>query len=415
MRILILSSLMLVFLCTSTPLSAQQEEPPQSFPTLTEELERLKTLKKAEFEKLKAVVSSDTGYEKKLDALRNIAALATPEAVELLSMLYDSPIDEKNENERLLIVELLKGIGSPACTSTLLKAIRHPGEDGRVRQAAARALMGAMGEQALPHLGKLTEDPVEAVRNQAWLELLKARDMKAMRHVFAMLEGDKELAALEMIKEAHFTEAAEDVAKIAKETDFSKGPNEKILKLKALETALDLGHKDSAEVAIELVGAIAKEQADVLDVILPESLIGKYTLKNIKNRKEWEEWWKKEGDGIPLFSGYVNATELKGMGAAVVEYYRGEKYEPISKTGVIYFEDSTFARALASPDNSIRKYSACELSLLGAGYFEKPHIRSNGQEARVIFFRVQGTESGHTFWLKKVQGKWTFQGIGGHR
>jgi hypothetical protein len=399
-----------------------QDEPPAAPPTVAEEVERLKTLKKAEFEKLKIVVFGDSSYKDKLTALRKIADLATPEAVGLLGTLYDNPISEAEDNklkERLLIVKLIAKIGSPAGASILLKAVQNPGKDGKIRETGARALARVMGKQAIPHLKKLTEDKVEAVKNRAWLELLKMRDIGAMRHVFKLLEGKKKLAALDMIKEAHFTEAAEDVAKLAKETDFSSGkggPNEKILKLKALETALDLGHKESVAVTIELLGSITREQAKVLEVISPERLLGRYTRKDFKNRKEWEEWWKKEGKDIPLFSGYIDTTDLKGMGAAIVEYYRGEKFDPIAKSSIIYFEDSPFARAVESPDGSNRKYSACALALLGVDHFGKPYnFRSNGLEAFISFFRVQGTESGHNFWLKKVNGKWKFHAVGGMR
>jgi hypothetical protein len=383
------------------------EKEPTTPPTLAEEKERLRTLKEAEFRKLKAVVSGDTEYEKKLEALRNIAALATPEAVDLLSTLYDNPLKEDSETEQALLVELLGKTGSPAAGPTLLKAVQHPGKDGKVRLAAAGAIVRVMGKDAAAHLKKLTEDKVEAVKNRAWTELLKMQDLNAMRHVFKMLEGKEKLTALAMIKEAHFTEAAKEVAEIARETDFSKGPNEKILKLKALETALDLGHKESAAVAIELISAITEEQAKVLEVNSPADLLKRYTLEEHgTDKKKWQEWWDKKGKSQPLSSSYVSSTDLDGIGAGVAKNLKmasthGPKLRPVINA-VWYLVKSPAAERVAAHSNRVRTYTRSELILLDVLYW-KVNVIQNGNKASVRFI---SSDFSFLFKLSKDGNKW---------
>jgi hypothetical protein len=375
----------------------EQEEPPATPPSPAEEAERLKTLKKAEFEKLKSNVFGDSTYEDKLSALKKIAALNIPESVGLFGTLYDNPMaetDKEKSKERVLIVELLGQMGSPAAASTVLKAAQDPGKDGKLRLAAAAVLPRVMEKQALPHLKKLTEDKLEAVKNRAWLELLKIRDMKAMRHVFKLLEGKEKLTALEMIKKAHFTEAVEDVAKLAKETDFSKGPNEKILKLKALETALGLGHKESVEVAIELIGAITEEQAKVLEVRSPLGLLSKYTQHYFKgDKKKFQEWWTETGNSMPLFSCYVDSTTLRDIGVFVADLLRKEDSSPLANAEVIYCIRTPLAEAAAEKDKKLRPYNSLELWLLGVSFrsvrFDLKF--TNGKQAMVTTHKLKSS------------------------
>jgi len=266
-----------------------------------------------------------------------------------------------------------------------------------------------MEKQALPHLKKLAEDPEESVRNAAWLELLKVRDMGAMRHIFKKLEGEKKLAALQMIKEAHFTEAAEDAAKLAKETDFAKGPNEKILKLKALETALDLGHKGSSAIALKLLGSISEEQAQVLEVEMSENLVRKYvwplTIMTDAN-ESWEEWVKKHCQDTPLFSRYLNATDLQDIATAAMEYLRSKKSGPVVKGEIIYLKKLPFAQAAAAIDEKVRVYTQSELSLLGVHYFAENKIVSNGTHAVVDIHHYGEVHTLHMLELTKKDKTW---------
>jgi hypothetical protein len=401
-------SVALVLMLIPNPLAADPpEKQPTTVPTVAEERERLKTLKEAEFRRLKAVISSDVEYEKKLSALRDIAALATPEAVDLLSTLYDNPLKEDSESEQALLVELLGTTGCSAAGPTLLKAVQHPGEDGKVRLAAACAIVRIMGKNALSHLKKLAEDKVETVQNRAWTELLKQQDLNAMRHVFKTLEGKEKLSALAMIKEAHFTEAAKEVAEIAKETDFSKGPNEKILKLKALETALDLVHKESIIIAIELLDAITREQAEVLEVCSPKWLLGIYTQTGMSNwdKKKWQDWWEGEGKTTPLFSSYLDATALSGIGEAVMKWIKSKESGPLVKEEVIYLLDSPFARAAAKSDGSVRVYTEKEMELLKVKYLLDRDLQSNGNSAFVILHRRGPSVYSPQFWGPKLERK----------
>jgi hypothetical protein len=397
----------------SNPLHANPpEKQPTSLPTLSEEKERLKTLKEAEFRKLKAVVSGDAGYEKKLEALRNIAALATPEAVDLLCTLYDNPLQENSESEQALLVELLGNAGSLAAGPTLLKAVQHPGKEGKVRLAATAAIVRVMDKDAAAaHLKKLSEDKVDAVKNRAWTELLKQQDLNAMRHVFKMLEGKEKLTALAMIKEAHFTEAAKEVAELAKETDFSKGPNEKILKLKALETALDLGHRESVKVAIDLLGAITKDQAEVLQVESPVELLTRYTNENHgSDKKKWQQWLDGKEVAPPLFSRYLDTTSMRDIGNAVIEWTRDKESGPLVKSSVVYLAESSIARAVVKPDDTYRVYTRTEQKLLNVNCIYIGSVFSNGTQAFVIL-QVHSLESGVALRLQKKDASWEVTGI----
>ncbi len=398
---------MVLALLQSTLQADPPEEKPTAPPTLAEEKERLKTLKEAEFRKLKAVVSGDAEYEKKLAALRNIAALATTEAVDLLCTLYDNPLKEDSESEQALLVELLGEASSPAAGPTLLKAVQHPGKDGKVRLAAAGAIARVMGKDAAAHLKKLAEDKVEAVKNRAWTELLKMQDLNAMRHVFKMLERKEKLAALAMIKEAHFTEAAKEVAEIARETDFSKGPNEKILKLKALETALDLGYKESAAVTIELLGAITGEQAKVLEVHSPHTLLRNYTQQKFPEDKEkWQEWWEGKGKDAPLFGTYANATALEGIGIAAADWMRREKSVPLTTREILYLERSELSLATAQSEKTVRVYTSVELGLLGVTYLSMRYVKGNKNHAFIVVDKP-GSKWFLILGLERKDQKWT--------
>jgi len=387
------------------------DDAPPAPPSPAEEAQRLETLKGAAFQKLKTVIFGESSYEEKLKALRGIAGLAMPESIELLSTLYDSPLDESNQQEKLLIVELLEKIGSPACAPALLKACSHPGKDGNVRRAAATALRKVTGKQATLYLDKLTKDRVEEVRNQAWLELLVLRDSKAVHRAFKMLEGKDKPGALRMIASAHLRGAAQDVAKLAADTDPEKGRDAKVLKLTALEVALGLGHSSSVEHVIEMVGTISKEQAEVLDVKSPVALLEEYTREDFgSDKKKWQQWWDGKGKDTPLFSSYLNTTALREIGTAVLEYGKSSKSEPFAKGEVVYLENSPIALAVAKPDGSIRVYTGAELEILKVRYLRITGVVGNGDRAFVDLHDVGGATL-YQIELQKKEKVWRFKEI----
>jgi len=415
MRIAFLATIVLTIALACPAAVAQDKKIPGTPLTPAEEKAKLKILKNAEFDKQKAILfSEETGYEEKLSALKTIAAFETEKAVELLCTLYESPIaEERADEEKALIVELLGRIKSPASQDILLKASKYPGKGEDIRLASVEAIYNTLGKDALPYLRQLSEDSAEKVKHAALTKLLELRDLSAARKVFGMLAGDDKLVALKMIKEAHLTEAAEEVARIAKETDIEKGPNEKILKLKALETALDLGQKESIPVAIEIVEVIKREHAEVLEVFYPLSMLRYYCGEDFGfDRKKWQEWWDSGGKDIPLLSKYTDTSTLKDIAETLVEHIKKNKSDLLENYDTIYLEDSPLANVLSDKNDTIRVYKSSDISLISKEYLHLFLLAANDRRATVSIITSRRSKSDF-YELAKSDGKWKIKKING--